>query len=64
MKTRIVVVIRAGALAEAYADPDIDLVLVDYDEQRHGASAEIIPDAIEDMPADVRRLAVDAKERA
>lgn len=64
MRQRVVIVLRGGALAEAYADPDVDLVLVDFDEQRHGASVEIVPDTVDDMPADIRRLAVDAKERA
>lgn len=63
MKPKIVIEIRGGALCAAYADQEIDLVLVDWDEDRHGASAEVLPDPIESMPEDTRRLAIDAKER-
>lgn len=61
---KVVVEIRGGALVGVYADQEIDLVLVDWDEESHGASAEIVPDTIEAMPDDTRRLAIDAKERA
>ena len=65
-KPSIVIEIRGGALAAAYANQDVELILVDYDEGDGyaGASAVVEPDKTEEMPAETRRLAADAKERA
>ncbi len=59
----IVIEIRGGALVNAYADRDVELVLVDWDEIEHGSSAVVIPDAMSAMSAETRLLAEDAKRR-
>ena len=63
MPARVVIEIRGGALYAAYADQEIDLVLVDYDEDRSGASAEVVPDPLSEMSSETKRLVADAKGR-
>ncbi len=64
-KARLVIEIKAGALAAAFCDTDIELILVDHDEIEGGiSSAVIIPDNLSEMPAETKRLAEDAVRRS
>ncbi len=62
-KPRIIIEIRDGALTTAYADADVELILVDFDELDSGASAVIIPDTMCCVPEKIKRLVNDAVER-
>ncbi len=64
MKSSVVIEISGGALVSAYSNSDIELILVDYDEfDGAPSSAVVIPDKSSEMPAELKRLAVDAIER-
>lgn len=60
----VIIEIRGGALCEAYCnDPEVELILVDWDEEKHGASAVVIPEKFEAMPEATQALALDAEMR-
>ncbi len=63
-KPKLVIEIKNGSLLGVFADADLDIVLVDYDEIEGGSSAVVVADKIDDMPPETRRLAVDAVERS
>ncbi len=60
----VIITIKAGGLAEAYCqDPNVELILVDYDEIEGGASAVVIPEKFEAMSESTQKLAMDALVR-
>ncbi len=62
-KPRVVLEIKGGALFAIYADVDAEFILVDWDEIEGGASAQVTPDKLREMPELTKICAEDAVQR-
>ncbi len=62
-KPSIVIEVRDGAVTGVFTNNDIQVILVDHDEEDGTASAEIVPEPVDEMSALTKRWAVDALER-
>lgn len=59
MKREVVIEIRGGTLVGLYTnDSDIDVHVVDWDDVAAGdtSPSRLIPDAVDDMPAETARM--------